>query len=183
MISPAHVITASHVVAQARKKHSLLTASVGTTLFDCDVKFDSPEHDLCVLQIASTVAPGDQPPQQHPATYALNPSHGMSVGFMGRLHRKDRSGEDRAYTAFFPASLSFFLRGPDSGTLWALSGGFAEAGFSGGPVFDRDGALVGVVVQTLQFAAGGENAVPYVVNLPVMSAIAPVLTQVTRAIQ
>ena len=163
-MSPRHVLTAAHVAQQGLQACGQASALVGMRLHRCEVVYRSDKLDLAVLQLGKVVFEHKDHwvPDAFPKAASQRPGFGMSVGYMGVLRRAGDS-----YSSFSPASLSFFMR--DGSGNWALSGGFIESGFSGGPVFLPDGSVIGLMIQSMQFTGGADNQVPHLHTVPVMS--------------
>lgn len=55
----------------------------------------------------------------------------------------------------------------------AMTGGLIQKGFSGAPVFDEDGDILGVLIQSLRFPLDPDVAHLSITTMPIMSAVFP----------
>jgi Trypsin-like peptidase domain len=134
------VLTAGRV-QRCHKGKQVVT--VGADAYGAELVFQSRMFDVAVLRLLSPVEPISAPlPPDRPAVSVAPPHRGVSVGFYGELRR----GES-LLRCFVPTSFSFMM----TDAVWALAGGVAEQGFSGGPVFTADGSLCGVIMYMQEF--------------------------------
>lgn len=153
------VLTARHVI---QNNTGGPMAMIGIDGYDAELVYESEQRDVAALRLTTPIEPISEPfPEVRPRVSFAQPSRGVSVGYFGELHRRETM-----HRCFMTACLSFHMR---SGG-WALSGGFVESGFSGGPVFTSDGALCGVIIQMQQFMSRAK--VPQLHTLPVVMAFA-----------
>jgi hypothetical protein len=162
-------ITAKHVDDAGIREcgHAAVCTSAG--LWASRTIFESEERDIALLKMENRVGDGKEGkalPNSFPGLGGVRFTYGLSVGYFGHLHRKDRFGKNTLHTCFAAASLSFLTRDV---LRWALSAGFAEEGFSGSPVFSREGLLVGVLTEIMRIAQPGEVKMPQLVTVPLIS--------------
>ena len=184
-ISPHHVLTAAHVISTAITEDPPPMATMGTSIFRAEVVFNDAELDLAVLRTGVAVYEHKschRLPARFPLISTAMPTPGTSVGFMGSVTRPETDADDREDIGLITGALSFLVKESQSGLRLAISGGFAQEGFSGTAVFDQKGDLLGVMVQTMQFRAGLRSRVPYMVNMPIMAAISPIADKLQKII-
>ena len=54
-----------------------------------------------------------------------------------------------------------------------LTGGLIQKGFSGGPVFEENGNIIGVLIQSLRFPLDLDFPTISIATMPIMSAVFP----------
>jgi len=152
-------------------------------LFKGEVLLKSREYDVALLVAREKLADFSiTEPKAYPSIAASTPLLGLSVGFLNVI---DLGGETdkKRHIAFSQASISYFFEDEtDKGIRYALTGGFIQHGFSGGPVFTSDLELVGLIVMSQRFALDMEQPLMSIYNLPVMSPLASLKNKIETII-
>ena len=180
LVSERHVLTAKHVGDQMADRYDRVVVLTWAGLFECAVVRAWPASDLAVLETTQHLASGDSidPPTAYPPIFGCAVLPGMSVGYLGPLRRTNDAGLETTETYFADATVSFLAARPrlhsNDQPRWALSGGFCERGFSGGPVFAPDCTLVGVLTQIQQWFGTAMDGSSYPVVVPMMTPVGPI---------
>ena len=183
-VSPLHILTARHVWEETSAQYDYPIVMKHDGIFRSEVAFESADHDLLLLKCKKKISDCNfQKPQSYPKIFGKSLSLGVSVGYITALHLPQPSGDTSRHTCFSSTSVSFDFKDAKTQTrLIVLGGGIMQKGFSGGPVFTVDGSLVGIIVQSLQFATdcGHFSATSY--TLPVMSPLFPFKSKIESLI-
>jgi S1-C subfamily serine protease len=174
LLSPNYAITALHTVTKMLQQYKWPLIMKSDGVFKCDVVLQSSELDIALLKTTEKIKDikRDQP-LSYPTIASSNPSLGLSVGFIGVVTLEGETKNER-HTTFSQASTSyFFLEEQSKGLRYALTGGFIQQGFSGGPVFAANSELIGLLVMAQRFALDMEHPLASIYNIPVMSPLAP----------
>lgn len=158
LLSPQHVLTCRHIVANLMKRFEWLVAFKREGIFKCEVIFDDRQTDLAVLVTTEQITEGQgKPCANYPLLARQSLTQGMTVGYLTRLWKQDHKGEQGVYNYFSSAHTSYLFDTEHGTTVWVLSGGLIESGFSGSPVFLPDGSLIGKVVGVAAMTADLEG--------------------------
>lgn len=170
LLSPNHAITALHTVTDMFQRYTWPLLMKHDGLFKCEVVLESKGLDVALLKTTEKIEDFtlDQP-LGYPTIFSSNPFLGLSVGFIGVISLEGETENER-HTTFSQASTSYFFGDKQSdGLRYALTGGFVQKGFSGGPVFGTNSELIGLIVMSKRFALDMEQPLASLYNLPVMS--------------
>ena len=168
-LSPAFVLTAHHVYQGNGPPVVVNTGG----LWRCSVVREWVEDDLALLRKEEKIkTAGADPVGTFPGWSTRMPSLGQSLGFLASLRGP------RLRTYFGQGHIAFF--DGEEGLRFGLAGALVQRGFSGGPVFDPDAKLVGVLVEAYQFPTNLEP--PTLVSMPLFSPIARIAPQLQQLV-
>ena len=175
LVSPTHVITATHVVKPLARQ----TFTRRDGLFGAEIVFADEQYDVALLRATERIETWDnEPVSQFPPLCDRLPEIGMLVGYMGTLHKTNAvTGKSRGYTYFAANYVSF-----RNDSSWILGGGFGESGFSGSPVFLPNGNLIGVMTGSMTFSADLDNDPGIPQHFPSIAPIKPFVQQIKTAL-
>ncbi|MDX6289986.1 MAG: Trypsin-like peptidase domain [Blastocatellia bacterium] len=171
-LSKTHLLTACHIWRQVRQEYDWLVAIRYDGLYKCAIVFESAEADLLLLKIDKKLADADLSiPQQYPPLSSRKSFLGQTVGYIASL--KIPANENSGHTYFSMASVSMLMDGGQGVLRFALTGGLIQKGFSGGPVFEQNGDVVGILIQSLQFPLDPKDPRSSIAIVPIMSPVFP----------
>ena len=184
LISNHHILTARHVVNTLPDFTEWPVVLKYDGLFQCDILFESSEHDLMILEANRRIATSSQPaPTEFPEFVVGHPKFGSSVGHIARLKSTTEDGRTNSHTYFSPSTVSMYAPSrPDEATMYVLANGIVQPGFSGCPVFGADRTLHGILVQCYQFPIHSENQITQIHSLPIMSPVFPIRAEIDSAL-
>ena len=167
-----HVLTARHVWQEIRERYAWPVALTADALYKCEPVFEQEDAELLVLRATERVQEIESSRLTHYPKVSSKPAFpGKTVDYLAKLEIREL---DSSHTYFSTSSLSMLMRGAGGKALHiAMTGGLVQKGFSGGPVFDEDGDVLGVLIQSLRFPL--DPKVPHlsIATMPVMSALFP----------
>ncbi len=174
LLTDNHVLTAWHVWREIQQKYAWPVVVKYDGLYRCELVFEQRDADLLVLKaVEKKVDVTSAPPSRYPRLSAGTPFLGKTVGYLAslRIQEPDYKGD---HTYFSPSCLSMFMRDtPGRAVHVALAGGLIQKGFSGGPVFEENGDVLGVLIQSLRFSLDPNNPTLSVATMPIMSVLFP----------
>jgi hypothetical protein len=173
-LSETHVLTALHVWREIRDEYEWPVAIRYDGLYRCEVVFEQADADLLVLEAVAKLEHADiAQPAKYPGISSNQPFLGKTVGYLASL-KVPKGGVTDHHTYFASACVSMFMKTGSSKALYlALTGGLIQRGFSGGPVFEENGNVVGILVQSLRFPVDLDNPMLSIATMPIMSALFP----------
>jgi hypothetical protein len=183
LVSPKHVLTCRHVVAGLSERFPWLVTFRRDGIFRCEEIFDDVQTDVAVLGIGQQLSASESAPCSSFPLLSQQPiGQGMTVGYLTRLWKKDFAGEQGVYTYFSSAHTSYRYDTEHGTSVWVLSGGLIESGFSGSPVFLPDGSLIGKIVGASCMMAGTEGLPEVPCYFPQISGNSSIPREVLQAI-
>lgn len=173
LLSALHVLTACHVVQEAKAKYGTIAISKYDGLFKAEVMASSSKADIAVLQTTDKLQDASLPkPTAWPDFQEdFKPRRGMSLGYLSFLRKNDPGGIPRTCVFFSGGHVAYLARDKQDNPRWTLDHGFSESGFSGSPVFTPDGTIVGVSVITLLMGTVIEGLPSVSMSFPQFSTI------------
>lgn len=142
-VSRIHVVTALHNVTEAQKEFDSPIVSRGDGVFRYEVLYSSDELDLALIEVTDKVSSDTGIiPTDYPDLGPGEFSFGMTLGYMGWRIR----GPHNNAKVFSMGTTSVVVGNQVEPERWTVIGGLAESGFSGSPVFNTGGELLGIVV-------------------------------------
>jgi S1-C subfamily serine protease len=174
-VAPSLVLTANHIHQECQKSSDeLMAISAQGAAFALSLVWKHDIADVALFRVVETISHSSRsshPPARYPK---IGPKieRGMSIGYLARIHRNNDMGNHESHLAFFSACASIYFSKGDFAAKWLLSGGFVEAGFSGGPAFHLNGDLMGVVIGSAQFQSQDAHRLVNVFCAPLVSPVA-----------
>jgi hypothetical protein len=183
-LSENHILTALHVWQGISDVYEWPVAIRHDGLYKCEIAFEQTDADLLVLKTVEKLKHADFPqPVQYPGISANQPFLGTTVGYLATLKIPNAADDTDDRTYFASASVSMFMEaGASKGVFFALAGGLIQQGFSGGPVFEASGDVIGVLVQSLRFPVDPTNPLLSIATIPIMSPVQPYRSEILRAL-
>lgn len=141
-VSSDVVVTANHIVEN--ESEIMVVGEKG--FYAASVVWSSHEHDFAILKRGALIEAirNASSPSKFPPAISNSPEIGTSVGYLGTLSRRTHEGKEKSPNVFVSSHISFQDL-QSAGKFIALEPTFFEQGFSGGPVFTKDGHIVGVI--------------------------------------
>lgn len=173
LLSSTLLITARHVWREIESQYEWPVIGKHDGLFRCTIEHEDALQDVLILRTTERIieSKGLNGPQTYPKVSTSLPALGESVGILTRLDLNDREEGPVRFTAFSEASVAICLKQGSGPTHLMLSCGLFQSGSSGGPVYSPNGTLIGIIVQSMQFALEVKNPSSLKVTAPI---IAPV---------
>lgn len=178
-IAPTFVLTAMHVVQGVKSGKAILDDG----LWRWSLNRTWPQRDLALLELVDCTKPicgADPAATTFPSIADAQPFLGQSLGYLAHLSLRDEYGERSSHTYFGHGHVAFFKTGDAGEILFALGGGAIQRGFSGGPVFEPNGRIVGVLVQSLQYMPNLDHPLQGPSTLALFSPVAPIAVELTQ---
>lgn len=178
-LSETHLLTASHVWQQAKQEFEWPTAIRYDGLYRCEIAFEHAGADLLLLRIDKKLTDSDLVvPDQYPKLSTRKPFPGQTVGYIASL--KIPGDENSGHTYFSMASISMLVKSQPGTLRFGLTGGLIQKGFSGGPIFEQNGNVVGIIVQSLQFPLNPADSRWSIAIMPIISCIDPLRDELLK---
>ena len=174
LLDQNHVLTARHVWSTIKPGYGWPVVLKHDGLYKCQVVFEDQDADLLVIRATEKVVACElTPPPKYPNLTVNAPFIGKTVGSMASLKVHGLDNEEGS-TYFSMSSLSMFMSGtPGKALHIAMTGSLIQRGFSGGPVFEENGDILGVLIQSLRFPLDPSNPSVSFTTMPIMSAVFP----------
>ena len=181
LLAPNLVISARHLFTDAVKAGGELRISNRAGTYSADLVWKDPVLDVAVFRTTASLSKTDQTtPTSFPKLATVLPEQGMLVGYMATLRREGGPVRNNKYfSSGFVSHLSH-LNSP--AVNYVLGAGFMEGGFSGGPVFQSDGSLIGVLVCAFQIASQGLDTITFCA-FPEFASVAQIRNKIAAACQ
>ncbi len=177
LLSPIHAITCEHVVSEIERRGSQILVVQPDGFFHCKVLFRDAASDIAIIETGASFHPFNQLPcEVFPGFSRQIPSLGMTVGYPAKLFKNGADNKEHAY----PYCSSYLFESDTP--LWVLSGGFAEGGFSGCPVFKPDSELLGLIVGVVTMHSIVQDVKPLPYSFPKITGLSAIKTPVWKAI-
>ncbi len=184
VLDELHTITAHHCWTSISHKYEWPVVLREDGLFLCEIVFNSTSHDIIIYKSIKKLS--DKPKgliSEYPNISEEHLFLGESVGFMSRLTTYVSYDKSTSHTHFSSGTISMFQKNEEQTAMqFVISSTVIQKGFSGSAVFTPDGSLVGILVQTLRFAADIEDPESEIYTLPVMAPIRPLINEINNAI-
>jgi|SRR5215218_876698 len=167
-----HVLTARHVWREIQERYAWPVALTDDGLYKCKPVFEQHDADLLVLRATELLEEvNSDKPIRYPKISSKPVFLGKTVGYLATLNIREL---ESSRTYFSTSSLSMLMGEPGrKGLRIAMTGGLIQKGFSGGPVFDEEGDVLGVLVQSLRFPLDPDVPHLSITTMPIMSALFP----------
>ncbi len=148
------VLMARHLVIDTQTQGGEPTIFKRDGVFQCRIEWDNANSDLVLLRTVNCTKQSSQPPPtQFPVIGSVLPNQGMLLGYMACLRREGAHLINLPY--FSSGHVSFIKHSDHEAMRYVFSGGIIEGGFSGGPVFQPNGSIIGVLVSAFQTQTQG----------------------------
>jgi hypothetical protein len=190
VLDEKHVLTARHVWSEIQNKYSWPVVAREEGLFKCEVVFESKAHDILVLhavKLIHEIRDDDNKPKRissYPILSNKRPFLGCSIGFMSNLKMHITIEETEVHSHMAVGNISMLLPDKEKDVLnFSLSGTVIQKGFSGSAVFLPDGKIIGVIIETISFAADFHNPKSVIYLLPVMAPLYPVFNEIKTSLE
>ncbi len=173
-LSEKHILTARHIWLGLKDSFEWPVAIRHDGLWKCEIVFEQANADLLLMKTVTKLDNAElSQPNRYPGISANRPFLGRTVGYLASLNVPEGDKENK-HTYFSMSCISMFL--PNSSVKavhYALTGGLIQKGFSGGPVFEENGDMLGILIQSLRFPVDPENPILSFATMPIMSAVFP----------
>jgi len=182
-LSDRHVLTALHVWRHISDTYEWPVARRYDGLYKCEIAFEQANADLLILRTVEKLEHAEfSKPFKYPGISANPAFLGKSVGYLATL-KVPNGGVTDHHSYFSSACVSMVLKSDSSKAPYlALTGGLIQRGFSGGPVFEENGDIVGVLVQSLRFPLDLENPMLSIATMPIISPTLPHRKEILSAL-
>jgi hypothetical protein len=169
-----HVLTAWHVWGGIQQEYAWPVVLKYDGLYKCQIVFEQQDADLLIIKTTEKITDCElNRPSRYPQLSANTPFLGKTVGSIALLNTQEVDGE-KSYTYFSMSCLSMFMGGTQGKACHiAMTGSLIQKGFSGGPVFEENGDIVGVLIQSFRFSLDRSTPDLSIATLPIMSTIFP----------
>lgn len=183
LLDDRHALTARHVWAAIQREYTWPVVLKYDGLYECQVVYEQRDADLLILKATEKIDDCEfNQPTRYPQLSANDAFLGKTVGSIASLRIQDLDTEN-SYTYFSMSSLSMFMRGTEGKARHiAMTGSLVQKGFSGGPVFEENGDIIGVLIQALTFPLDRSNPDLSIATLPIMSAIFPYREEMAKSL-
>lgn len=182
-LSDKHVLTALHVWQGISDDYEWPVAIRHDGLYKCEIAFEQADADLLILRTVEKLKHANlHQPVKYPGISANQAFLGKTVGYLATL-KVPNACDTESHTYFASACVSMFMQtGASQGLYFALTGGLIQRGFSGGPVFEANGDIIGVLVQSLRFPVDPQNPTLSITTIPLMSPVLPYRSEILSAL-
>jgi len=180
-MSNKHIFTVIHNFEGPGKSFAAPIVSRPDGIWQCRVVERVDKWDFAVLRVESLIdAHSGALPDKYPSMGA-SWGVGSTVGYMTWMKKVNvATRAEVRYKFFGHAHVSYFGADEVGNSRYILTPSFVEAGFSGGPIFNRDGMLIGLLAGAFKVDAVFDKLGTFSHILPYMT-IFPKLSESTKA--